>query len=408
MENQANYEGEAHANKKKSMVKLSILLVSVITASAPAINANIPVLAQAFPNVPLTQVEMLTTVPSFFLMLALLVSNSIAKKIGIKQTVILGVSLTAIAGLSPLIIDNFWLLMLSRAAFGFGVGLFNSLLVVIISHFFQGQERSQTLGFQSTFEGLGGVLVTFIAGQLVQINWHMSFLAYIITVPALILFVLFVPKIQPEQITEKSKTTATSKGGKGKISALLVLTFVVITTYMIMGIKVPTLMVSAGYGTATDASYVILGLSLGAMLGGVIFGRVFATLKNFILPVSMLMMVVAMGLIAISNHTWLTVFGGFITGVGVRQFFPWILNSVNADGSGSAKGTALILIAYNLAGALSPYSALLIQQVGGFTKLRTMFWVNTAIFGLLALVTLIVVVVDSSQKRATTELDTKN
>lgn len=62
-------------SKNKSLMKLSILLVSVITASAPAINANIPVLAQAFHNVPLTQVELLTTIPSFFLMLALLISS---------------------------------------------------------------------------------------------------------------------------------------------------------------------------------------------------------------------------------------------------------------------------------------------------------------------------------------------
>lgn len=385
--------------QNKSMLKLSILLVSVITASAPAINANIPVLAKAFPTVPLTEVELLTTIPSFFLMLALLVSNNIAKTIGIKRTVLVGVTLTAIAGLAPLVISNFWLLMASRAMFGFGVGLFNSLLVVIISHFFQGQERSQTIGFQSTFEGLGGVLVTFIAGQLVQINWHMSFLAYIITVPALILFAIFVPKITTEQESVKQSATAHSTRNNGKFAALLVLTFVVITAYMIMGIKVPTLMVSAGYGNATDASYVILGLSLGAMLGGVIFGRVFAALNDFILPASMVTMAIAMGLIAISSHTWVTVLGGFITGVGVRQFFPWILNSVNADGSGSANGTALILIAYNLAGSLSPYSALLIQKIGKFSNLHTMFWVNVGIFSCLAIITIIVVTVNRTRAK---------
>ncbi|WP_164507096.1 MFS transporter [Agrilactobacillus yilanensis] len=383
--------------KNRTMLKLSILLVSVITASAPAINANIPVLAKAFPNVPLTQVELLTTIPSFFLMLALLISDRIARKIGIKNTVILGVTLTAIAGLAPLIINRFWLLMLSRAAFGFGVGLFNSLLVVIISYFFQGQERSQTIGFQSTFEGFGGVLVTFIAGQLVQINWHMSFWAYVITVPALILFTLFVPQITNDQKTSNVATQA-APGHKGKLAALLLLTFIVITAYMIMGIKVPTLMVSAGYGTATDASYVILGLSLGAMLGGVIFGRMFAALKNYILPVSMLLMAIAMALIALSNSTWLTVFGGFVTGVGVRQFFPWILNSVNADGNGSVNDTALILIVYNLAGSLSPYSALLIQKINRFSDLHPIFWINVGIFGALTVITLIIILINGRSK----------
>lgn len=156
--------------QQQVLTKLSILLVSVITASAPAINANIPVLAKAFPSVPLAQIELLTTIPSLFLLIAILLSNWVARKIGLKQTVLVGVAITVIAGLAPIMITSFPLLMLSRAAFGFGVGLFNSLLVSIISYFFQGSERSQTLGFQSTFEGLGGVLVTFIAGQLVRFN----------------------------------------------------------------------------------------------------------------------------------------------------------------------------------------------------------------------------------------------
>lgn len=142
-------------NTKRSLIKLSILLVSVVTASAPAINANIPVLAKAFPNVALAQIELLTTIPSLFLLIAILLSNWIAKRIGLKQIVLVGVFITVIAGLSPVIINSFLLLMISRAAFGFGIGLFNSLLVSIISYFFKGSERSQTLGFQSTFEGLG-------------------------------------------------------------------------------------------------------------------------------------------------------------------------------------------------------------------------------------------------------------
>lgn len=52
--------------QQQVLTKLSILLVSVITASAPAINANIPVLAKAFPSVSLAQIELLTTIPSFF------------------------------------------------------------------------------------------------------------------------------------------------------------------------------------------------------------------------------------------------------------------------------------------------------------------------------------------------------
>lgn len=67
---------------KKQMKKFSILAVSLMTASAPAINAAIPMLAKHFSNVLLPMVEMLTTIPSLFLIVSILFSNWIAKKIG--------------------------------------------------------------------------------------------------------------------------------------------------------------------------------------------------------------------------------------------------------------------------------------------------------------------------------------
>lgn len=277
--------------------------------------------------------------------------------------------------------------MVSRAAFGFGVGLFNSLLVSIISYFFTGAERSQTLGLQSTFEGLGGVLVTFIAGQLVRINWHMSFWAYLITVPALILFALFVPKIPKTKVVTKSQPDQSTKTAKlpRAMFAYLVLTFIVITFYMIMGIKVPTLMVSAGYGTATSASYVILALSLGAMLGGILFGQLVTCLQDNVLVVAFGTLMLAMLLIAVSSTTLMTILGGFLTGLGARLFFPWVLNAVNLGGNGNVLATSLVLIAYNLAGSLSPYTALLVQDLFHISNLRNLFWANTVVFATLAI-----------------------
>ncbi|AVL00053.1 MFS transporter [Pediococcus inopinatus] len=232
------------------------------------------------------------------------------------------------------------------------------------------------------------MLVTFIAGQLVRFNWHMSFWAYLITIPALIMFALFVPKIPKTELTTGSKVKGSTKKSKlpNAIFGYMILTFIVITFYMIMGIKVPTLMVNAGYGTATSASYVILGLSLGAMLGGILFGRVFTWLKDYILVAAFLSLGLAMFLIAISNTTWLTVLGGFLTGIGARLFFPWILNAVNLGGSGNIMATSLILIAYNLAGSLSPYTALLIQNVLHIDNIRNLFWINMIVFVILAVV----------------------
>jgi len=368
-----------------SLTKFSILLVSVVTTSAPAINANIPALAKAFPTVPLSQVELLTTIPSFFLMLSILFSSWVAQKLGLKQTVMLGVAITLVAGLTPVFTNSFGLILISRAAFGLGVGLFNSLLVTIISSFYKGQERSKLIGFQSIFEGLGGVLVTFIAGQLMNFGWHASFWAYLITIPALIFFTLFVPKIPTIKPTVKAEDDSPKAPlFNGRLISLLILTFVVVSFYMIMGIKVPTLMVNSGYGTTTSASYVILALSLGSMVGGAIFGKLYEWLKNYVIVLGFSSLAISMALIALSNTTALTILGGFLTGVGFRLYIPWALNIVNMDGKGNPWGTSFILMSYNLAGSLAPYTALLLQSVFKIDQLRNIFWMNTIAYVVIA------------------------
>lgn len=88
--------------RKGLLLKFSLLSASLLVASAPAINANIPAMAEAFPTIPLSMVEMLTTIPSMFLMLSVLISSFIAKKIGYKQTISLGLMIVAISGIIPI------------------------------------------------------------------------------------------------------------------------------------------------------------------------------------------------------------------------------------------------------------------------------------------------------------------
>lgn len=74
---------------KKKLLKVSILSASLLVASGPAINANIPQIAAAFPDIPLATIELLSTIPSLFLMLSVLMSSFIANKLRIKRTIMI-------------------------------------------------------------------------------------------------------------------------------------------------------------------------------------------------------------------------------------------------------------------------------------------------------------------------------
>jgi MFS family permease len=151
------------------LLKTALLCCTIIVSATAAINGNISEIAKAFPGVQLSTVELISTIPSLFLMISVLTSRNIAKAIGYKKTVLIGIGIDVICGVIPMVISNIYVILISRALFGFGVGMFNSLMVALICYFYDGNERSTMIGLQGTIGGLGGLVVTFISGQLLKI-----------------------------------------------------------------------------------------------------------------------------------------------------------------------------------------------------------------------------------------------
>lgn len=178
--------------------KLSLLSVSLLVVSGGAIAANIPAIMIAYPTINPTLIELITTIPSLFIILTVPFSHRFAKKFGYKFSVQLGIIIVLVAGISPMFTSSFWLLFFSRIIFGIGVGLFNPLLFALAKKLYQGKERSSIIGFQSAFEGIGGMIITFTVGQLLRMNWRLSFLAYGLALPIFLLFTWFVPNVSRE------------------------------------------------------------------------------------------------------------------------------------------------------------------------------------------------------------------
>lgn len=379
----------------KKILKIALLSVSMLVAVAPAINANIPAMKEAFPQIPLSMVEMITTIPSLFLMISVLTSGFIAKKIGYKQTIMLGLGIVAISGIIPVFIGNFYLVLFSRAALGFGIGLFNSLLIGLISYFFDGNERTTLIGYHEALGGLGGMLITYIAGQLIHVSWQAPFISYAIAIPVFFIFWKVIPKVKTEDILHKNtKQFVVNEGKEGNFSIVFVFLVLIVigaTLNMTMGIKVSSLIVEQGYGSASDASTVIMLLSLGAMISGFLFGKMYKLFKNYIMSVGFTITALAMFIIGISNTSWMTVLGGFLVGFGFRVMMPCLTNIVNSSHlKNPTLATSLLLVAYNLGSAFAPYGSMLIQKFSWTSDLRGVFYVDGIGFICLAVIVFIV------------------
>lgn len=373
--------------KRGWLLKISLLSASLLVASPPAINANIPAMAEAFFHIPLSMIEMLSTISSMFLMISVLTSSFIAKKIGYKETIVLGLVISMISGVIPAFVDDFYIILISSAMLGFGIGLFNSLLVTMISCFYDGDERSSLFGKQSAFEGLGGIFITFLAGQLLKINWQVSFYAYLIAVPVVILFVLFVPKVRTDDVIEivQSGEEKEKIGSYLPVIGYTLIIFIISVLYMTMGIKVSTLMTSQGYATGSDASIVIVFLGIGSMVSGAMFGHILKMLKKYTLTLGFIIMAISMFLIGYANSTFLVIMSGYLIGFAFRNIFPYFIHQIDALSiTNHSLAMSIFLAGSNLGSFLSPYGAIILQNLAGNDNLRGLFYVDGMCFLILA------------------------
>lgn len=396
---------------KNLLLKVALLSCVLVMASLGAINGIIPEIAKAFPNVPLSTIELISTMPSLFLMGSVLTSRFIAKKIGYKLTMQIGIGLTIVSGIVPMMFGNIYLILISRAILGFGVGMFASLLIALICYFYEGSQRSFLIGLQGTVLGLGGLIITFFAGQMIKINWQAPFAAYLIAVPVLVMVSLFVPKVSTEEILAQNVTLKKKREALQSatghlhesylpVIGLMVLIFLSYLLYMTMGIKESSLMSQMGYGNSTDGSTVIMMICIGAMASGLLYSKYSKVTKKFTMPIGFAIMGIAILLMGYSNTVFLTAFGGFMAGAANQFLLPYMTEIVN---KGSARlggiATSLLIVGQNLGSFLSPYGSMLLENISPMKNLRGLFYVDGLIFLILALGGVVMVLFSSAKTK---------
>lgn len=370
------------------LTKFSLLSVSLLVVSGGAIAANIPAIMTAYPTIDPTLVELITTIPSLFIILTVPFSHIFAKKIGYKLSVQLGIGIVLGAGIIPVFAQSFWFLFFSRILFGIGIGLFNPLLFSLAGKMYQGKELSSVIGFQSAFEGIGGMIITFTVGQLLIMNWRSSFLAYLLALPVLLLFTGFVPDVALEKEENKSKTVnqTITPSTYGYIALLII----VVTIYMSVTVKITSLLLEKGFGNATDGSNLIALVGLGAMTAGASFGSIVTITKKWTLPLSFIVLSFSMFMIAYSQNLVSISFAVLLCGFSFRTFIPYLFNEVNQDSNGnSEKSTSLLLIGFNIGAAFAPISISLLGNILPSKENTDIFMAEGMIMILLAFCTVI-------------------
>lgn len=356
-------------NSKNSLVtKLAFLSVSFVITSAYAVQGSLPQLKAAL-HISQTQSEYIATTPSYAVMVFVVLSPLLQQwfKISDKKMIMAGVTVVGIAGLIPMFVSNYPVILLSRLLLGAGFGLYNSQCISMISVWYDGDVQSQMLGWRAAAEQIGQAFCLWVAGLFLTFsgNWHMPFLVYALAFIVLVFFAWRVPDdsaVQREAAEEaKEAETAVKDNGVTKISplvyVLVLFAFVLCIDYVGLENRYSGLAVAIKGAQYTGASNFLSLMLIGATLGGLFYGTIHKYLGFGTVYLGLGLMALANFMIDLAGHNfWILTAGLLMVGFPLQLVSPMIFDLL--PGLAPAKNqpmvTSLVLIGFNFGAAFSP------------------------------------------------------
>ncbi len=353
---------------KKIAEKISLLGLSLMLISSFSISSALPQMLAYYKGYPADRVEFLVSIPSFFVVLMLLANGYLVRHLSERQLIVSGLLCVSLAGSFPLLIQNYWLVLLSRCFLGMGLGMINAKAISIISERYEGKERVQMLGLRGSAEVVGGALFTLAVGQLLRFNWIWSFAIYAFGFLILIAYLIWVPE-KPSQVAESFRKMSAKQGLSfaqwGRVIWLAVIASWTVAISSVLNLRIPFLVSQSGMGTATQASYVLTAQQLTGILSGMCFVFLLSRLKDHLLPFSSFGLAVSLLAMTLVNSIGLLglsdVAVGFFYSIVLTAIFNQLSETIPSAQLNSA--TAVVLVGCNLGSALSPYLLKLISFI---------------------------------------------
>lgn len=336
-------------SNKHRFRKEGILSVSLILAVNAIISGALIFIKDDL-GISLASAEFLVSLPSITTIIAILLSEPISQKIGIKKCVSLGLFLVGTSAFLPIFIRTYPSLFISRLILGFGVGLYNGHAASLINIFYKGDEAASLHGIRNSFEHIGLMLLLFIAGLIIKISWHYVFLTYTFAFLILIIFNLTVEDVvHPKTLAEE----------KFKIT-LQTIFFMVFAGVILMDTTAVTVRFStiatANLGANANINMLTMIFPIFGMTTGFFFGKINRRLRSKTILLGLLLYIFKDLTLAIfGQNLYIYMICIALTAISQSLCFPYIFAEVArvTRSSSSRIVNNLIFVGSNIGGFLA-------------------------------------------------------
>lgn len=366
-----------------SSSKLNIkALVGVYSCALALMGLIVPVsvlanIAQAFPEAPITTIQLIVTLPSLVAIPTGIIVSKLASRVYKRYSALFFTALYIFAGTMPV-----WLhgqvehLLISSALVGVSMGGLQNAMTTIIPDYFEGEARGTVLGLLSTFVCLGGSIYTAAASAFGAEDWTHAFYAYGIIGIFLIVEFIFLPKGKLEPKTEGGQHVRVPK----EVIVLCILGFLLYTFCQLFNSNESLLVAERGFGGVAESGMGSSAYSISGIFAGIIVAPLMKIFKKHAPTTCFVMALAGLVVYALCGNVAMLCAGGFLIGLAYQTFTPFGgMGAANfSDAAGMAFNMALVNASMSLGQALSPYTtSFLASFFGG--SITTMIWIGVVV-----------------------------
>lgn len=187
-------------NQAKSTRKIAVSVCAVgFLFQCMQIASNIVAdVSLQFPNVPLTVVQLMVTLPTLMNFITTLISGPLSLRVSKKTLIMIGLVVAFAGGVVfTLFNSSFPMILLSSAMIGAGVGIFSTLVSAVTTENFEGEKRSRVMGIQNGMGSIGGLVIGLLTTAVLTTGWRNLYFSYLLFIPVIIITIFCMPKDNP-------------------------------------------------------------------------------------------------------------------------------------------------------------------------------------------------------------------
>lgn len=369
---------------------IAIWSVSAVT-SLPGLAIS-PILGDMnniFPKASDLEIQMLTSLPSLLIIPFVVVAGRLTTGQNRLSLLYTGLAIFTICGVACLLAKSMTALIVISCILGIGAGIIIPLSTGLVVDYFTDSYRVRQLGYSSAINNLTLVAATALTGYVADINWHLSFLVYLLPGVSLILCLLLrreSPAPEPQQSDQYKQSSINYRH-------LIVLTvFYFVITYATLVITFDTAFLFEKYHIKQELAGVSISLFfLAIMLPGLFINKIIRATRSYTNALCCLCLSIGLALLSISKSPAVLIFGIIITGLGYGVMQPLIYDkaAIIAPPQQATRALSIVMAANYIAIILCPFMIDFARKIVHSNSETFGFSLNAIVTTILAIVALV-------------------